>query len=299
MTIIVAVRTGSAAILAADSKVTTQAIGGFDDDGTPRFLPQTYDHAVKIVQDRSGSAICAFAGYANVGPQNAAGYFSCLNLKFGEDPAEQDGEIDRMVAGMFEERNKFFDQLKVPPENRAVTSLIVAAGANGSLVPRFWRIVFEGETSDVTPILQAPGVWLEGSADLAMTLLYGYTGVQLDTIKTALGIDNKGFEKASDAVTRLAPIHRINFWPMPVQDAMNFAVFMAKAQVEMERFMPGIPACGGPVDVMTLELTPNLKIRSVSWKIASSSGRRKWAARACRLTKPLKRIVGRGRPPTA
>jgi hypothetical protein len=48
------------------------------------------------------------------------------------------------------------------------------------------------------------------------------------------------------------PIDKLNLWAMPVQDAIDMAVFLATVQVEMDRFLPGTPACGGPIDVMGL-----------------------------------------------
>jgi hypothetical protein len=75
MTVVVAVKTGSAAILAADSKLTTRCFAGFDPEGKPRFIDQTYDHAVKLVADRSETAIAAFAGNGNIGEQNAVDFF--------------------------------------------------------------------------------------------------------------------------------------------------------------------------------------------------------------------------------
>ena len=95
MTVLVAVRTGSAAILAADSKLSTQAYVGKDPDGSPRYQPQTYDHAVKIAQDLSGMAIAAFAGYANIGAQNAVDYFGRMDAGLYGEPDAQDRRPDR------------------------------------------------------------------------------------------------------------------------------------------------------------------------------------------------------------
>lgn len=80
MTILVAVRTGSALVMAADSKLTTNVPIGTKEDGTPNYVPQTYDHAVKITQDASSSAIAAFAGHGTIGEQNAVDYFARQHL---------------------------------------------------------------------------------------------------------------------------------------------------------------------------------------------------------------------------
>jgi antitoxin (DNA-binding transcriptional repressor) of toxin-antitoxin stability system len=52
MTILVAVRTGSA----ADSKLSTREYSGQNADGTWHFLPQTYDHAVSVSELKANKA---------------------------------------------------------------------------------------------------------------------------------------------------------------------------------------------------------------------------------------------------
>ena len=42
MTIAISIRTGSAVVFAADSKLTTRGIVGLEEDGTPRWQIQTY-----------------------------------------------------------------------------------------------------------------------------------------------------------------------------------------------------------------------------------------------------------------
>jgi hypothetical protein len=266
MTVITIVRTGSAAVLAADSRVTTQATGGIEADGTPRLIPQTYDHAVKLVQDRSGSLIAAFAGYGNIGKQAAADYFSRLELAFPTATDAQDVRLRGIVDDMVTERKAFFKELNIPPGKIPQTSAMLAAASVDRLAPRIWRVSLEGETSSVIEILQNPGVWVEGSSDLALTLLYGHTGVQWEELRRALGVGGDEFEKAASKARQLAPINRINFWSMPVQDAIDFAVFICSVQVDMEKFLPGIPACCGPIDVMTLELAPETRVRVFSGK---------------------------------
>lgn len=58
----------------------------------------------------------------------------------------------------------------------------------------------------------------------------------------------------------LRPIDKLNLWAMPVQDAIDMAVFLATVQVEMDRFLPGTPACGGPIDVVVLQMAPRAGI---------------------------------------
>jgi len=64
----------------------------------------------------------------------------------------------------------------------------------------------------------------------------------------------------------LRPLDKLSLWSIPIQDAIDLAVFLAKVQVEMDRFLPGQPACGGPIDVMILRTVPDRVILSFPGK---------------------------------
>ena len=117
-------------------------------------------------------------------------------------------------------------------------------------------------------MLTIPGIWLEGSFAQAFSLIYGYdmsviipafaeAGIELERVRTAVRTARVGPK----------PIDRLNLWSIPVQDAVDLAVFLANVQIEMDRFLPGMPACGGPVDVMVLQMAPEPRILSYPGKL--------------------------------
>lgn len=266
MTIIVAIRTGTAAVLAADSKVTTQAPAGRNDDGTIRYLPQTYDSAVKLTSDLSETAIAAFAGHGNIGEQNATDYFSKIDANLNQDPSVQDQRVQEILADMALVRREFWAELRIPIEQAPSTTMLLVAPPAGATAPRIWRIDLVGSDGHIDEILQNAGIWFEGSIDMAMTLLYGCTSAQAVVLRRELGLDEETFQGALNNSRHTTAISQINFWAMPLQDAIDFAVFCARVQVEMDRFRPGMAACGGPIDLMALEMAPRPRIRSFPGK---------------------------------
>jgi hypothetical protein len=80
MTIAIAIRTASAVVFAADSKITTSGIAGYEEDGTPRWVEQTYDNATKVVHDRSRTLMAMAAGYSNIGQVTATDFISTQYL---------------------------------------------------------------------------------------------------------------------------------------------------------------------------------------------------------------------------
>ena len=110
-------------------------------------------------------------------------------------------------------------------------------------------------------------VRLEGSYDEVFSLLFGFRWDLLSGLAPRLGMDQERLMEALRTVRVLRPLDQINFWAMPTQDAIDIAVFLANAQVEMDRFLPGTPACGGPIDVMVLQMVPGPRITSYPGKV--------------------------------
>lgn len=265
MTISVAIKTGSAVIFAADSKVTVSAPAGVDSKGAPLFVSQSYDNAFKIVHDTSQSAMSMFVGAANIGADSAMSFFSRLDLALNTTPEKQNSRISVFTNDVEAERQKYWGPFNLPREKWPGPITILAAPPSGALTPRVWRLDFSNR-SPHAEILENPGVWLEGSYSQAFTLLYGIEGRTTQMIKEALRLTDEEIATAIDALAPIRPISQINFHTMPLQDAIDFAVLVARTQIDMERFLPGPAVCGGPIDVMTMEMAPSPKIRSFPGK---------------------------------
>lgn len=269
MTIAVAVKTSSAVIFAADSKTTTAGIVGFEQDGTPVMMHQTYDNAIKVAHDRSKSLMAMVAGSANIGQVPAPDLMSAKSFPVvpGESSDEQDGRLRGFVNDLAAEKRAYWETTQVPPDNWLGPTLLVAAPSAAGPTPRVWRIDLAGTKEEVTEILQAPGIRLEGTYNSAFTLLYGYEGEVLAGIATQMGLDVQAMFDALGKLSVLKPLDKLNLWTMPTQDAIDLAVFLAEVQEEMDRFLPGTPACGGPIDVMVLQMTPDPRIISFPGKV--------------------------------
>ncbi|MBI3636363.1 MAG: hypothetical protein HY216_09140, partial [Candidatus Rokubacteria bacterium] len=114
MTIAIAVRTSTAAVFAADSKLTTQVFVGRDADGQPQFLPQTYDNATKIVQDSSGHAVALFAGEASLGKLTFMDYVESSAVPISDKLPEQEALIQGFAGGIADLRAAYYRGIQVP-----------------------------------------------------------------------------------------------------------------------------------------------------------------------------------------
>ncbi len=256
MTIAVAVRTESAVVFAADSKITTSGIVGYEENGAPRWVEQTYDNATKVVHDRSRTLMAMVAGHANIGRVTATDFISTQSFELPGSREDQDRQIANLVSAMVQRKRDYWATTQVPPENWPGPTVFIAAPSPVENFPRVWRIRLDEPDSKVSEILTEPGIRLEGSYDEVYGLLFGYEPTVLKGICDELGVSP---ERLADAITNLKvlrPFDKLNLWAIPIQDAIDMAVFLANVQVQMDRFLPGTPACGGPIDVMVLQMAP-------------------------------------------
>ena len=114
--------------------------------------------------------------------------------------------------------------------------------------------------------MTSPGIRLEGSYGEVFGLLYGYAPSVLGGVLDKLGVAPEAFRRALGELPFLSPVEKVNPWAMPIQDAVDLAVFLAEVQVQMDRFLPGTPACGGPIDVMVLQMAPEACITAYPGK---------------------------------
>jgi hypothetical protein len=260
VTIAVAVRTSSALVFAADSKLTTNALAGVNPDGTPRWVDQTYDNATKVVHDKAARLMAMVAGDALIGELAATDYISMREFPFSNDEAEQEVHVKNLLDQMMDAKRAFWSQTKVPPAQWPGPTLVLATHCPGQAEPKLWRASLRGDSCDITFPLVTPGVLLEGAYAEVFSLLYGWRDDFMVDLTAVLNMTQDQMIEAFGKLKTLRPVEQINCMSMPVQDAMDLAALLCSIQVEMDRFMPGLPACGGPIDLMVLRTVPSTEI---------------------------------------
>jgi hypothetical protein len=275
MTIAVAVKTGSAVVFAADSKTTTKGVVGLEQDGSPRLVDQTYDNATKVGTDRSKTLMAMVAGYANIGRVTAMDFISTRAFPVipGESAIDQDRRLQALVAELVVQKRTYWQATQVPPDEWPGPTVTLASPSPVGHAPRVWLVDLAGADSKLDEILLEPGIRLEGSYASAFSLLYGYEPSVLVGVGAELGADEAHSWQATGQLKVPRPIDKLNLWAMPIQDAMDLAVFLAEVEIQMQRFLPGNPLCGGPIDVTVLQMAPEPGIVTFPGKVLHHPGR--------------------------
>jgi hypothetical protein len=269
MTIAVTIRTVGAVIFAADSKVTTKGISGFDANSKLIWIDQAYDNAYKIAHDRERRLMAMVAGYGVIGRSPATDFIRRYRFPMVADLVQQDAEISALAANISNEIKAYWQTTKVPKKEWPAPTLVIATATPDGHDSRVWLGSYNlppNATADTEAtygfeeILKSPGVRLEGSYGEVYSLLYGMDWNILSDVLRILGVKGTDFFDAVKKSSVVRAVDKINFDSMPTQDAINLASFLANVQIQMDRFLPGEAACGGAVDVMVLELVPEPSI---------------------------------------
>ncbi len=256
MTIAVAIKTGAAVVFAADSKVTIAGRVGFREDGEPNWVSQTYDNSYKLAYDRERRVMAMVAGHPNIGAIPVADFISAWNSPAANSAEQLESNLDDLLARMESESRAVWSKTKIEESKWPGPSIIFASALPGGRQARVWHATVQGGTFSKEEILLQPGIYLEGSYAEVFTLLYGIDFRNGPDIAASLGVDHDKFIQAWRQSKTLSAIDKIKLAAMPAQDAMELAAFLANLQVQMDRFLPGEPASGGPIDLMVLQLFP-------------------------------------------
>lgn len=260
MTIAVAVRTDSAVVFATDSKLTARGMAGLNPDGTPNWVDQTYDNATKVVHDRSRRLMALAAGTINVGRTTATDMIASLAFRECANPQEEDDAITELLDHMNAQKHAFWSQTGAPPDEWPGPSLVIATPSRATARPRIWSASMSGGAYQHKEVLTEPNLLLEGSYMEVFALLYGLHLDMVNALGPALNLKVEDLVDVIGKLKALRPVDKLSLPAMPLQDAIDLAVFIASVQIQMDRFLPGHPVCGGPIDVMALRMTPEPEI---------------------------------------
>jgi hypothetical protein len=245
MTIIVGTTTPDAVILASDSRTT-----------------QTSEAGYRIVSDRAqevfevGGYGVATAGIAFIGDDTIAGLMAQFLARLKDDDrktvdtfADALGTFfdERFTAWWFESKGETFDVT-----TRGFPLMFFVAGYDEKGIGHIREVLIPGpERGDESPDTTMPETIRGGQTDVIDRLLHGVDWEKAEIPKDAL----------SDEVNeRLQLVAYNELAPITVQDGVDYASFLIRTTIDMQRFSDGtigdpglLPGCGGPLQILVVE----------------------------------------------
>lgn len=150
----------------------------------------------------------------------------------------------------FEEmyNQEFKDKPKKP-----FIGFIIAGYSKGEGLLEEWEIIIDKGVSPKPKLIrpkELTGISWRGEGQAVMRLVKGY-GPALPIALKEIGIPDKQIPAAMGIIDNHLRVP-LSYPPMPIQDAIDLAVFLVEATIMFSRFTPGAPTVGGPIDVAAI-----------------------------------------------
>lgn len=248
MTIVVGVAAPDGMILAAESRTTWT-------DGNRHRIASDFTQKLFPICDSIGVATY---GQNGIGRRTIAGLMDEFVSQIPEGVPRQAEAIAGELGGFFDQRYR----AETPPEEvqqweaggRFPLGFLVA-GYDDDGIGRIREVSIPGPVigaglgeNEITTA--ASGVSWRGQTDVIRRLVYGFDGDLFAVCGHELP------EELQEPVGSLA--YNILF-PITMQDAVDFASFLIRTTIDMQRFSDGtlaepgdLPGCGGPIRVLAI-----------------------------------------------
>jgi hypothetical protein len=287
MTICVAVKVSEGLVLAADSTAVVQgamqAPGGQIQSG----VLKTYEHARKLSHVKDYPIGTLSWGIALVGSRSVESLikeyeYSLVSLKEEEEklrerrmrneakPDERPTyDVREIAVGLRDHVCKYYlaEFSKQPEDKRPHLGALVSGYSSGQFFPEQWLIDLprEAEVTRVRPDVEGRphfGANWFGLTDAVVRLHWGRDEQVLDTVA-------KRFQVPIEEVRQLLASYQypVLFDGMPLQDAIDYAVYLVNVAIGRFRFVVGAPLCGGEIDVAVITPSAFTWIHRKAWQV--------------------------------
>ncbi|RJX17553.1 MAG: hypothetical protein C4575_12990 [Desulforudis sp.] len=283
MTICVAVKVSEGLVLAADSAATIHGELHLPNGEVSIGILKTYEHARKLSHVKDYPIGTLSWGLSLIGPRSVESLikeyeYSLQSLQEEQEKAhlcrlEGRAEVDpfryqvRDIAqGLFQHIKKFYEA-NLPEDKRSPLGILVSGYSSDQFFPEQFMIQIP-ESPDLKELRKDVNGKPNFGADWfgltdAMTRLHWGRDQQV----VAIIADRFKVEK-EEVRQLLEPLqYQIVFDGMPLQDAIDFAVYVVNVVIGRYRFVLGAPLCGGEIDVAVITPDNFTWINRKAWKI--------------------------------
>lgn len=293
VTICVSVKVGEGLVLASDSTAVVQgAITGPDGKSQTGIL-KTYDHARKLSHVKDYPIGTLSWGMALIGSRSVESLIKEYEHTLSSLSEEEDklrekrmrGEAEHserheysvkaIADGLYSHIASFYKQEfpEAPEEALPELGILVSGYSTGQFFPEQWLLQFPGgaRPQEIRPNVDGKpdfGANWYGLTDAIVRLHWGRDDNLIDIVSQRFGV---ALEEAQSLLSETQ--YPVFFNGMPLQDAIDYAVYLVNVVIGRFRFVVGAPLCGGEIDVAVI--TPNTFtwIQRKTWKIRGNNHR--------------------------
>jgi hypothetical protein len=290
MTICVAVKVSEGLVLAADSTAAVQGVMQGADGATQSGILKTYDHARKLSHVKDYPIGTLSWGIALIGSRSVESLIKEYEYSLSSLSEEEERLRARRIEGKEDVGGRYeysvhdiADGLRnhlhgfycaqfadLSEDKRPYLGVLVSGYSSGQFFPEQWLIELPAakELTRVRPDIDGKpqfGAHWYGLNDAIKRLHFGRDDKVIEIISQRFGVSP---QEVSELLLKLE--YPVVFDGMPLQDAIDYAVYLVNVAIGRFRFVVGAPLCGGEIDVTVI--TPNAFtwIQRKSWKVRNA-----------------------------
>lgn len=241
MTICASVKVRDGLVLATDSMTQISVITPEGDTG----VAKTYSNARKLFQVGDTPIGVMFHGIGNIGKRSIQGFMREFRPSNSSNVKKVATELYAHFKGPYDER---FAELDIG--SKPVLGFYIAGYSKNGEFAEEWEFRYpkDSEPRVVREDKSFGASWR--GVDLPFTRIYkGYDPRSFDLLLQQ-GVDPKTVKQLKQISKNLES--PVIYDGMPVQDAINFAVYILNTTIGLVEFEIGPPICGGPLQVATI-----------------------------------------------
>jgi hypothetical protein len=292
MTICVSVKVSEGLVLAADSTAVVQGMMKRADGPTQSGILKTYGHARKLSHVKDYPIGTLSWGIGLIGSRSVESLikeyeYSLVSLREEEEKLKErrmrtEAKIDerpeysvqKIAMGLREHICGFYhaEFAGLSDDKQPPLGILVSGYSSGQFFPEQWLIDLprSAELTRVRPDVENRpdfGANWYGLTDAIVRLHWGRDD-------QVMGILAKRFQVSVEEIQELLSglQYPVLFDGMPLQDAIDYAIYLVNVAIGRFRFVVGAPLCGGEIDVAAITPDTFTWIQRKSWKARDPLG---------------------------
>ncbi len=256
MTIAISIKVNDGVVLSADSAATILS----RDQSGRTIVINIYDNANKVFNLRKGLPIGSITwGSGSIGQASIATLTKDFRkLISSGDPEWKIEHENYTVEEIAQKYKKFiYDQNYISEfkdwKEKPKLGFMIVGYSSGQPLAEEWKIdIINGECNGPHLVRQQnqSGITWNGEPE-AITRLYLGFGTGLTNVLKKCKIDDKAVEEIMQCCRENLTVPMVTP-AMPIQDAINLAIFLVETTINFSKFSPGAPTVGGPIEVAAI-----------------------------------------------
>jgi hypothetical protein len=241
MTIVAAVKVRDGLVLATDSMTTVTA----STPEGPEFV-KAYEHGRKLFHIRELPVGAVTFGLGNIGQRSMEGLVREACRQMSEEITDVEDIARALFDFIADKYRHVFDGL--PDEHKPACGFMVAGYSPEEPFARIFGFEFPAatEVAEIGEPEDFGAIW-RGVSQPFIRLWRGFEPALAARLVEGAGLTEETFKEM------IMPFEaQVAYDGMPVQDAVSFATYILDTTIGFSRFVHGLPACGGPLQVAAI-----------------------------------------------